>query len=130
MEFIAIPVIVGICIYGVYSIFELFARRKERMAIIEKMNGHSPGAGKIGKIEFSTKFSSLKWACLLLGIGAGLLLGFFLSNHYIPYEGGRVQWEQRELTSIIYGASVLICGGIGMLSAFLVEYHLSKRDEK
>jgi hypothetical protein len=34
LDFIMIPLVVGICVTGVYGLFELYARRKERIMII------------------------------------------------------------------------------------------------
>lgn len=36
LDFITIPLVVGICVAGTYGLFELFARRKERITLIEK----------------------------------------------------------------------------------------------
>ena len=141
VEFLFVPAVVGICVYGLYSIFELFARRKERMLFIEKMGaGSLSGDIKFGKIEYSNKFSGLKWAALLLGIGLGLLIGFIIGNHYVPYdqfvqmngngENWRLLQNRRELLGIIYGSSCLLFGGLGLLSAFLLEYKLSKKNKE
>lgn len=37
MNFIMIPLIIGIICAGIYGLFELFVRKKERLAIIEKI---------------------------------------------------------------------------------------------
>ncbi|MCD8185920.1 MAG: hypothetical protein LUD68_05545 [Rikenellaceae bacterium] len=129
MDFIMVPAVVGICIYGIYSIFELFARRKERKAMIEKWNGISCGEIQVGKVEFSSRYRSLTWGCLLLGIGLGLLIGFLIGSHYVDYSE-RISGSHREFLGIVYGASVLLCGGIGMLAAFLIEYRLTGKNEK
>lgn len=136
-----IPAVVGICVYGIYSIFELFARRKERMMFVEKLGGGAlSGDVKFGKIEYSSKFAALKWGCLLLGIGLGLLIGFVIGNQYVPYnelvqmDGNGANWRllhnRRELLGIIYGSSCLLFGGLGLLGAFLMEFKLSKKNGK
>ena len=118
MDFIMVPAITGIVTYGIYSLFELFARRKERMALIEKLGSGSLQRDiKMGRIEYSNKFNALKWACLLIGLGLGLLVGFILIQNY-----GITRDKE-----IVYGASVLLCGGLGMLGSFLIEYRLSKK---
>ena len=63
--------------------FELFVRRKERLLIIEKISermdiadlGKRLSLPSYGLPRFS--FSSLKTGCLLMGIGLGILVGFF-----------------------------------------------------
>ena len=38
MDFIMVPLIFGIVTYGIYSLFELFVHKKERLMIIEKLS--------------------------------------------------------------------------------------------
>jgi len=139
MEFIFVPAVVGIITWGIYSIFELFARRKERMMFVEKLgSGTISGGVNFGKIEYSSKFSGLKWGGLLLGIGLGLLAGFIIGNQYVPYQeyihfnsetndAWRILNRQKELLGIIYGSSALLGGGLGLMVAFLTEFKLSRK---
>jgi hypothetical protein len=121
------------CTLCVYKLFELFARRKERLNIIDKLGDKlDPSALDIsGKIRFSgietgnTKFGTLKFACLLLGIGLGLLVGFFIENYYVSAS----DINSYDTKSVIYGASVLFFGGLGLLISFLVELKYNKKDK-
>jgi hypothetical protein len=83
MEFIFVPLVVWICVSGTYGLFELFARRKERLTIIEKMGDKLDSSlldGKFNTINMSFKsFSSLKIGCLLAGLGLGLLVGLLIT---------------------------------------------------
>ena len=131
MDFIMVPLIVGIVCAGIYGLFELFVRKKERLAIIEKIGDKlEPSAFdvKIGLPRLATNFSfsSLKTGCLLAGIGLGLLVGFIISVSLTDFNlDGR-----RELISTVYGASVLLFGGIGLIIAFVIELKLSKDENK
>ena len=131
MDFIMVPLIVGIVCAGIYGLFELFVRKKERLAIIEKIGDKlEPSAFdvKIGLPRLATNFSfsSLKTGCLLAGIGLGLLVGFIISVSLTDFNlDGR-----RELISTVYGASVLLFGGIGLIIAFVIELKLSKEKDK
>lgn len=131
MDFIMVPLIVGIVCAGIYGLFELFVRKKERLAIIEKIGDKlEPSAFdvKIGLPRLATNFSfsSLKTGCLLAGIGLGLLVGFIISVSLTDFNlDGR-----RELISTVYGASVLLFGGIGLIIAFVIELKLSKDKDK
>ena len=51
MDFIMVPLIMGIITLGIYKLFELFACRRERMAIIEKLGD------KISAADLKGKFS-------------------------------------------------------------------------
>ena len=42
MEFIKAPLIIGIVCAAIYGLFELFVRKKERLAIIEKIGDREP----------------------------------------------------------------------------------------
>ncbi|WP_293714812.1 DUF6249 domain-containing protein [uncultured Parabacteroides sp.] len=128
MNFIMVPLIIGIICAGIYGLFELFVRKKERLAIIEKIGDKlDPSAfdAKIGLPRLSTNFSfsSLKAGCLLVGVGLGILFGFFLS---ISTEA----CDNYEMQSAVYGASVLLFGGLGLIVAFVLEMKLSKDKNK
>lgn len=129
MNFIMVPLIVGIVCAGIYGLFELFARRKERLAIIEKMGDKldpSTLNAHIGlpRLTANFSFSSLKAGCLLSGIGLGLLVAFIISSTYTDLNFR--DWGQREMISTVYGASVMLFGGIGLIIAFVIEMKLSK----
>ena len=107
MEELMIVANVAIIFGVVYKLFELFVGKKERMMLIEKL-------------------SSLRFGCLMLGLGLGLLAGFFIGlgtcNAYPNYQ------NVYEITSLIYGACVLLGGGVGLLVSFLIEWKISKKN--
>lgn len=126
MDFITAPLVTFIVFAGVYGLFELFVRRRERMAIIEKISDKLDPTMINGKLDFSFiggkkfSFGTLKIACLLLGVGLGLLVGFFICRSFI--EGyGAGNCREYDLVSMVNGACVLIFGGIGLLVAFFAE---------
>ena len=87
MDFITAPLIVGIITLGIYKLFELFACRRERITLIEKLGEKMSQTdlelnGKICLPDFNRpqlSFGALKGGCLLLGVGLGLLVGFILA---------------------------------------------------
>lgn len=136
MDFITIPAVVAMITWGIYKIFELFARRKERFMIIEKIDFSRSGdlqqtvnIGNIG--EGGNKFFSLKFGCLLAGIGLGLLVGFFITSSMNISGLYRINandtWQIRYLSELVIGASVLLFGGAAMLVSFLIEQKISKK---
>ncbi len=137
MEFLMIPALLGISTYGLYAIVELFVRRRERLTLIEKLGSGGLSGDIKGNfkgdisIESSSRFGSLKWGALLAGLGLGLLVGFLIANHYFPALTTEVERAVRiqhnEMRGIIYGASVLIFGGLALLAVFLIEYRLSRK---
>lgn len=139
MDFISVPLIVGICIAGVYGLFELIIRRKERLAIIEKIGDKldaSAFEGKLGLPSYGSlnriSFSSLKAGCLLTGVGLGLLIGFLITTKVsmAPRMADNwVGWFRDELAGTVYGASVLLFGGIGLIIAFVIEMNMSKKKD-
>ena len=134
MDFIMIPAIFGIVTLGFYKLFELFVCKKERLAIIEKMGERFTPDMLENKINLSSvgnlSFSALKFGCLFMGLGLGLLMAYLIctttiENYATP--NADWSWEVRQTVSVIYGACVLLFGGIGLLSAFLVELKISKK---
>ena len=124
-NFIIPPLVVGFITLGIYKLFELFVCKKERLLIIEKMGEKFTPDMLEHKISFSSignlSFSSLKWGCLLMGLGLGLLAAFAI--HYNFQEFVSKQWD---IQSMIYGACLLLFGGFGLLTAFLVELKINK----
>ncbi|WP_070103920.1 DUF6249 domain-containing protein [Parabacteroides merdae] len=75
-------------------------------------------------------FSSLKTGCLLMGIGLGILVGFFCNlivaanSHSLDFR------NEYEAISSAYGASVLLFGGLGLIVAFVIETNMKKKEDK
>lgn len=136
MDFITVPLVVGCVCAGIYGLFELFLRRKERLAIIEKIGDKldaSAFEGKLGLPNYINRFSfnGLKVGCLLTGVGLGLLIGFIINISLMQtaafYQN---DWYGREVAGVAYGASVLLFGGAGLILAFIIEMKMAKRNDK
>ena len=127
-NFLAPVLILGIITLGTYRIFELFVRRKERMQIIEKMHSCVDRLD----LSFLSKSHNSSWALraslLMIGLGIGFIVGFLLQlslgyqianmNMYLEYS--------RDSMEIIYLASIILFGGIGLLTAYFIE----RKEEK
>ena len=131
-EAIMVPAVCGMFIFGFLKLFELFVCKKERLLIIEKMGDKFTPDMLEHKINFSSvgKFSStaLKFGCLFMGLGLGLLIGYLICSTTLE---GYAEMESfnrnmRETVSIIYGACILLFGGLGLLIAFLIELKINK----
>lgn len=110
-------------VFGViYKLFELFVSRKERMMIIEKLGDKlTPDTFKNG-IFYRTglfSFGGLRMGCLMIGLGVGLLVGYGIisATQYSYFDGNRPY----EVTSVVYGACVLLGGGTGLVVSYLIE---------
>jgi len=60
LDFIMVPTVMAIICAGIYGLFELFVRRNERMAIIEKIGDKldaSAFEGKLGLPSYTKKYS-------------------------------------------------------------------------
>jgi hypothetical protein len=133
MDFIMVPLIMGIITLGIYKMFELFACRRERMALIEKLGDKISVADLKGKFSLPIynhySFSALKGGCLMLGIGLGLLIGFLICVSAIPNYLSDTSWNMRQTIGIVYGSSVLLFGGAGLIAAFLIENKMNQKKE-
>ncbi len=127
MDFIMVPAILAIITLGIYKLFELFVCKKERLTIIEKMGEKFTPDMLERKINFASlgnfSFSSLKLGCLLVGMGLGIFVGYVICATTIPdymnLQGD--YWRLDRFASLVYGASVLFFGGVGLIVAFIVE---------
>ena len=130
-NFLVPILVVGTITLGVYKLFELFVCRRERMMLLERMLASDlkelPRFSYGWRIRFS--FSALKWGCLLMGVGLGVLLGYAICWNTIPgFPGDNLYYSSNSLVAIIFGASILLMGGLGLLVAFVVELKLGKKN--
>jgi hypothetical protein len=137
LDFILVPLVVGICVAGAYGLFELIVRRRERLTIIEKVGekldaSAFEGASKFNGFFPKISFSALKAGCLLMGVGLGLLVGFVITFFAIgiDFHQGDHNWYYRDITATVYGASVLLFGGVSLIVAFIIETSMSNRERK
>jgi len=133
MDSIMVICVVGFVMLAIYKLFELYAKRKERILMIEKLafmvenKEDNENRLKI-RLPFVVDgdsgfgFGSLRISLLLIGIGTGCLFAVFIQIQY-PYP--RIS---SELISMIYFASISMFGGIGLLAAYLIEQR--KRAQK
>lgn len=133
MDFISIPVTFGIGAYAFYKLVELFARKKERIMIIERLSQISSTNIEnldISRIfgerkNFNNKFLALRIGSLLMGLGFGLLVGIVIASGMYG-SSGSLSYETMQSMSVVYGASTLCFGGVGLLLGFIVESRMSK----
>jgi hypothetical protein len=136
LEFIFVPVIFGIVTLGIYRIVELSVKRKERLLMIEKL-GQSEEISEFlrnfpSPDNQKKSYNALKAALLLIGLGLGLLAAFVISSYWqstIPFES-RKAFQVRETINIIYGASVLFFGGLGLLLSFFLEQKYIQKEKR
>ena len=63
-------------------------------------------------------------------MGLGLLTGYIICATTVPDYFTERNWRMSELTSVIYGANVLLFGGLGLVVAFIVELNISQKNRK
>jgi predicted MFS family arabinose efflux permease len=100
---VLIPIIVPLALF-VMIIFLRKYRNEERMAMIEK--GLSPSDSEWHDQSRST--SGIKWGLLLIGIGLGFLMGYFLDRQFYMDEVG-------------YFSMIFVFGGVGLVLSHLYE---------
>lgn len=107
--------VVGFIVWGIYRLFELFVRKKERITIIEKLNFEELKTGVDLSIYSGEggRFTSLRIALLLMGIGLGCLTGFILQDLYSV--------NNYNLRGVLYFSGITIFGGAGLLISYLIE---------
>lgn len=103
-------IVLGI-FFAAYKIVELFVRRKERMAIIEKFNVANGSIPDISKwFPQNKSFSALRIGLLLVGLGLGMGIALIMSC-YIPE-------LNKEMASF---ALIMLFGGLGLVLAYFLE---------
>lgn len=119
MSYITGWIVVGIITLGIYKLFELllvkgasYYDRKLGDKLDPSMLGNRLSlplpVGTPFMSSFPISFSALKFGCLLLGMGLGLLTGYMICVTTVPDYFTERNWHMSELTSLIYGANVLL----------------------
>ena len=122
--------ICGFFILGLYKIIELYARRRERIMLIEKIERLDSAAWDILRMNFSSGRDSAYWplriGALLVGLGAGILLSVVL---FLEVSCNRPDIFERWVSprEYIYTCGPLLGAGLGLLVAFIIEYRLKNR---
>ena len=119
----------------IYKLFELYARRRERLLVLDKIEvlGKAEWSGK--KLQLpgfsSFSFSALKGGCLLIGLGLGIFIAFLIcSLGFDLYAPGNDSFLNMKIETVIYSASVLLFGGIGLLAAFVLELRMERKERE
>ena len=99
---VLLPIIISLGAFVMIVYIRKF-ENMERMAIIEK--GLDPNFFKKDK---SSPSPVLRWALLLMGAGAGLVVGYFLDEAF-------------RMDDVGYFSMLMIFGGLGLVAAYVIE---------
>ncbi len=129
-------VIVATIVFGIYKLFELFVKRKERIAIIERLStGIDPQIlgnlfqKPILKIESYNSWA-IKAGLLLLGVGLGVVVAVIIDIS-LRTSSIKIDYGIRDAISVLYSACAAVFGGIGLLISYLIEKkERNRREEK
>ncbi|MEI9945019.1 MAG: DUF6249 domain-containing protein [Chitinophagaceae bacterium] len=103
-------------IFGIY-----YLRTRQNLAMIDK--GMNPKEA----INRPAPYKNLKWALLLIGAGAGLLVAYILDVYALPHTYITESWDNhisRHRTDdnpAIYFALIAIGGGLGLFGSYKME---------
>ena len=135
MEWITPPLVCAIIFGSIYKVIELLVRKRERLMLISKLT-------EISNVDFKgitlyssgNKFTALRIGWLMLGVGAGFLIGFLINmmatyGKY-AYDLNSVWEYHRVVSGIVYVACICICGGIGLLMSYRAERKAEHPEEK
>jgi|SRR5215831_1369733 len=112
MDPVLIPILVPIATFALIFGLRYFSN-KERMSMIEK--GMDPG---LQRRRPSSPLASLKWGLILVGVGLGLLIAFWLTSYVLHTDDDQ--------STAMYFAMIGIFGGLGLV----VSYFFEKKDLK
>ncbi|MDR0541497.1 MAG: hypothetical protein LBH19_04715 [Dysgonamonadaceae bacterium] len=134
--------IVGFVILGIYKLFELFVKKNERMALIEKLPAFLPAGETRSVINFpeislmKKDYDSwpLRFSLLLIGVGLGCLLAFLFQYNLIDFpKNDEGKWEiRREIAHIrfvLYFSFIAVFGGLSLFIAYLIERKSFKKQD-
>lgn len=130
-DFITPVGIIGILSYTFYKFVELLVRKKERLQLIEKLQEiNTSGATSLEKlfgtksVELFSKFTAIRFGCVLAGLGIGLLIAFAIIQMafgYLLNSGASIPDFIEYEIQAIYGGSTLLFGGVGLIICYMIE---------
>ena len=107
MDPVMIPILVPLGVFAMVFGLRYF-ENKERMSMIEK--GMDPG---LRRRRPNSPLTSLKWGLVLLGVGLGLVIAYWLTTFVL-------HTMQGEAVPIYFG-SIGIFGGLGLIVSYFFE---------
>ena len=128
MDFIVTPLVVFIVFSYLYKVIKLYATRRERILFIEKSTTPPPYGAAVDMPDFGStfrhsipsRFQTLRWALLLIGVGVGILIGFFIAvalNAQVALN----PWMAPNQYGVVLGSAMLLFGGIGLMVPYVIE---------
>jgi hypothetical protein len=103
------------CVFGIY-----YLTTRQNLAMIEK--GMNP------RIRYNrpAPFRNLKWALLLIGAGAGLLVAYLvdvtiIQRAYTYVVNGEIRHEWHNDNPAVYFALIAMGGGLGLFGSYKME---------
>ena len=110
-------------IVGIIGLFTMIIalrsyQYKERMAMIER--GMNPADLKIWSQRRNDPYRGVRLACTAVGIGVGLFIGNVLRS---------TDFDVFNRSGIVAGLT-FVCGGLGLLIGFFIQYGLKKENRE
>ena len=146
-DFAVAAAFIGVAFF-IYKWFELIILKKERMNIIQRLEGESLmeyakripiglGRGntvgadavcaeKIHPIQPQAK--GLRWGMLMLGIGLGAFMGVLFA-YDMDIRSFESIYSPRYMCELVVGAWIILGGGLGLVLAFIIERIMYKKEE-
>lgn len=120
-------IIMAIIAYAIYRLFELFVRRPERMAIIEKLSSADTDLKLNNKLDVNiSNKSNVNWplriGALFVGIGLGATIAAIVD---LCTESIR---ESYSAIGSLYMACIFLFGGMGLIAAYIIEKKYETKD--
>ena len=128
-----IPLNCAIIFGCIYKVIEMFVHKRERLMLISKITELSNIDFKgINFYSSGNKYTALRIGLLMLGVGLGFFVGFFLNLMTVSGKLDTLyEWQYySKVGGIIYVACICIFGGIGLLISYLTERKAEKPEEK
>jgi hypothetical protein len=113
---LSIPIVCTVSAFSMIVMLRSYSN-KERMAMIER--GMNPADLKVWAQKRYDPFQWVRFGCTAVGIGTGLFVGNLLrATDFQMFDRGG-----------IVGGLTFICGGLGLLAGFFIEYKLRKENK-
>ena len=130
MEIMFVTIIILGIAYAIFKLVELFARRNERMTIIEKMGFgdgivNLPDLSKLFPTQTQTSWA-LRLGLLFTGLGLGLGIAVIMKYYMGPFPQMELHQSNNNCEILNIGL-MLFFGGLGLVIAYMIEQKNQKK---
>lgn len=132
-------IVVGIIVLSIYKVIELSVRRRERIMLIEKLEGEAlnefvrkgglPYNPSQPSSNIGRRYGVLHIAAAMIGLGVGMMSYILLTSVNNSVGNGDISADYylRQMSS---GGMIVLFTGLALVISFIIEYRMTRAEQQ